>query len=48
MARRLPAIAVIENLEDLIVEKVMEQFDMPREQFPPRRGKGSYTGQRVP
>jgi uncharacterized protein (DUF433 family) len=30
---RLPASIVIENLEDLSVEEVMEQFDVTREQI---------------
>ena len=30
---RLPVPTVIANLEDLSVEKVMEQFDLTREQF---------------
>ena len=30
---RLPAATVIENLEDLSVEEVMEQFDVTREQI---------------
>jgi uncharacterized protein (DUF433 family) len=30
---RLPVAAVIENLEDLSVEEVMEQFDVTREQI---------------
>ena len=30
---RLPIVTVIENLEDLSVEEVMEQFDVTREQI---------------
>jgi uncharacterized protein (DUF433 family) len=30
---RLPVATVIENLEDLSVEEVMEQFDVTREQI---------------
>jgi uncharacterized protein (DUF433 family) len=30
---RLPVATVIENLEDLTVEEVMEQFDVTREQI---------------
>ena len=30
---RLPVAAVIENLEDLSIEEVMEQFDVTREQI---------------
>jgi uncharacterized protein (DUF433 family) len=30
---RLPVVTVIENLEDLSVEEVMEQFDVTREQI---------------
>ena len=30
---RLPVAVVIENLEDLSVEEVMEQFDVTREQI---------------
>ena len=30
---RLPVATVIENLEDLSVEEVMEQFDVPRDQI---------------
>ena len=29
---RLPVVTVIENLEDLSIEEVMEQFDVTREQ----------------
>ena len=32
---RLPVATVIENLEDLSVEEVMEQFDVTREQIAP-------------
>jgi uncharacterized protein (DUF433 family) len=32
-ATRLPVATVIENLEDLSVEEVMEQFDVTREQI---------------
>jgi len=31
---RLPVATVMENLEDLSVEEVMEQFDVTREQIP--------------
>ena len=30
---RLPVVTVIENMEDLSVEEVMEQFDVTREQI---------------
>ena len=30
---RLPVATVIENLEDLTIEEVMEQFDVTREQM---------------
>ena len=30
---RLPVVTVIENLEDLSVEELMEQFDVTREQI---------------
>jgi uncharacterized protein (DUF433 family) len=30
---RLPVVTVIENLEDLSIEEVMEQFDVTREQI---------------
>jgi uncharacterized protein (DUF433 family) len=30
---RLPVVTVIENLEDLSIEEVMEQFDINREQI---------------
>ncbi len=30
---RLPVVTIIENLEDLSVEEVMEQFDVTREQI---------------
>ena len=30
---RLPVAAVIENLEDLSIEEIMEQFDVTREQI---------------
>jgi hypothetical protein len=33
VCRRLPVATVIENLEDLSVEEVMEQFDVTREQI---------------
>jgi len=31
---RLLVATVVENLEDLTIEEVMEQFDIPREQMP--------------
>jgi len=48
---RLPVATVIENLEDLSVEEVMEQFDVTREQiaavleFVAQSLKGSASGQ---
>jgi uncharacterized protein (DUF433 family) len=48
---RLPVATVIENLEDLSVEEVMEQFDVTREQinavldFVAQSLKGSTPGQ---
>ena len=48
---RLPVATVIENLEDLSVEEVMEQFDVTREQitavldFVAQSLKGSAPGQ---
>jgi uncharacterized protein (DUF433 family) len=48
---RLPVATVIENLEDLTVEEVMEQFDVTREQiaavleFVAQSLKGSAPGQ---
>lgn len=30
---RLPVVTVLENLEDLSIEEVMEQFDVSREQI---------------
>jgi uncharacterized protein (DUF433 family) len=48
---RLPVATVIENLEDLSVEEVMEQFDVTREQitavleFVAQSLKGSPSGQ---
>ena len=48
---RLPVATVIENLEDLTVEEVMEQFDVTREQiaavleFVAQSLKGSAAGQ---
>ena len=48
---RLPVATVIENLEDLTVEEVMEQFDVTREQiaavleFVAQSLKGSASGQ---
>ena len=48
---RLPVVTVIENLEDLSVEEVMEQFDVTREQiaavleFVVQSLKGSAPGQ---
>lgn len=29
---RLPVVTVIENLKDLSIDEVIEQFDLPREQ----------------
>ena len=50
---RLPVATVIENLEDLSIEEVIEQFDVTREQIAAdpidrRPGSGGHLGRAIP